>query len=234
MFHACVPLNADGSLRETNLYGEKLKGRKLFDAVDRYVRAAFTDQDPTAQKKGADLLWYLWLGVGSPLFAKSKMATFELYLIAEKEARKEVKNPFYQLYEKEIVVNGIFEDFGMDPATARIVCGHVPVKVKDGEDPIKCNGKVVVIDGGMSAAYQKTTGIAGFTLISDAQGVSLATHEPFAGSKAAIENHIDLQSIVRPITTPEHKVLVSQTDEGKDLEELIGDLEQLLATQRAL
>ena len=234
MFHACVPLNADGSLRETNLYGEKLKGRKLFDAVDRYVRAAFTNQDPTAQKKGADLLWYLWLGVGSPLFAKSKMATFELYLIAEKEARKEVKNPFYQLYEKEIVVNGIFEDFGMDPATARIVCGHVPVKVKDGEDPIKCNGKVVVIDGGMSAAYQKTTGIAGFTLISDAQGVSLATHEPFAGSKAAIENHIDLQSIVRPITTPEHKVLVSQTDEGKDLEELIGDLEQLLATQRAL
>lgn len=234
MFHACVPLNADGSLRETNLYGEKLKGRKLFDAVDRYVRAAFTDQDPTAQKKGADLLWYLWLGVGSPLFAKSKMATFELYLIAEKEARKEVKNPFYQLYEKEIVVNGIFEDFGMDPATARIVCGHVPVKVKDGEDPIKCDGKVVVIDGGMSAAYQKTTGIAGFTLISDAQGVSLATHEPFAGSKAAIENHIDLQSIVRPITTPERKVLVSQTDEGRDLEELIGDLEQLLATQRAL
>lgn len=234
MFHACVPLNADGSLRETNLYGEKLKGRKLFDAVDRYVRAAFTDQDPTAQKKGADLLWYLWLGVGSPLFAKSKMATFELYLIAEKEARKEVKNPFYQLYEKEIVVNGIFEDFGIDPATARIVCGHVPVKVKDGEDPIKCDGKVVVIDGGMSAAYQKTTGIAGFTLISDAQGVSLATHEPFAGSKAAIENHIDLQSIVRPITTPERKVLVSQTDEGKDLEELIGDLEQLLATQRAL
>lgn len=234
MFHACVPLNADGSLRETNLYGEKLKGRKLFDAVDRYIRAAFTDQDPTAQKKGADLLWYLWLGVGSPLFAKSKMATFELYLIAEKEARKEVKNPFYQLYEKEIVVNGIFEDFGMDPATARIVCGHVPVKVKDGEDPIKCDGKVVVIDGGMSAAYQKTTGIAGFTLISDAQGVSLATHEPFAGSKAAIENHIDLQSIVRPITTPERKVLVSQTDEGKDLEELIGDLEQLLATQRAL
>ena len=234
MFHACVPLNADGSLRETNLYGEKLKGRKLFDAVDRYVRAAFTDQDPTAQKKGADLLWYLWLGVGSPLFAKSKMATFELYLIAEKEARKEVKNPFYQLYEKEIVVNSIFEDFGMDPATARIVCGHVPVKVKDGEDPIKCDGKVVVIDGGMSAAYQKTTGIAGFTLISDAQGVSLATHEPFAGSKAAIENHIDLRSIVRPITTPKRKVLVSQTDEGKDLEELIGDLEQLLATQRAL
>ena len=234
MFHACVPLNADGSLRETNLYGEKMKGRELFDAVDRYVRAAFTDPDPAAQRKGADLLWYLWLGVGSPLFAKSKMATFELYLIAEKEARKEVKNPFYQLYENEDVVDGIFKDFGMDPTSARIVCGHVPVKVKDGEDPIKCNGKVVVIDGGMSAAYQKTTGIAGFTLISDAQGISLATHEPFVGTNIAIEQHIDLNSSIRPITKPDHQVLVSQTDEGADLEERINDLKQLLAIQRAL
>ena len=234
MFHACVPLNADGSLRETNLYGEKMKGRELFDAVDRYVRAAFSDPDPAAQKKGADLLWYLWLGVGSPLFAKSKMATFELYLIAEKEARKEVKNPFYQLYENENVVDGIFDDFGMNPAKARIVCGHVPVKVKDGEDPVKCGGKVVVIDGGMSAAYQKTTGIAGFTLVSDAKGISLATHEPFVGTNIAIEQHIDLKSSIRPITKYDHQVLVSQTDEGADLEERISDLEQLLTIQRTL
>ena len=233
MFHACVPLNEDGSLRETDLYGEKLKGRALFDAVDRYVRAAFSDPDPEAQKKGADLLWYLWLGVGSPLFAKSKMATFELYLIAEKEARKEVKNPFYQLYENEEVVNGIFEDFGMDPSTGRIVCGHVPVKVKDGEDPVKCNGKVIVIDGGMSAAYRKTTGIAGFTLISDANGVSLATHQSFAGTEAAIEEHCDLESSIRPIEQPEHTVLVAETDEGRDLIERIGDLEELLAIQRS-
>ncbi len=232
MFHACVPLNSDGSLRETNLYGETLKGRALFDAVDHYVRAAFTDDDPEAQKKGADLLWYLWLGVGSPLFAKSKMATFELYLIAEKEARKEVKNAFYQLYEDESVVNGIFEDFGMDAEHARIVCGHVPVKVKDGEDPVKCNGKVVVIDGGMSAAYRKTTGIAGFTLISNEEGVTLATHQPFVGTQTAIDTHADLESAFRPIHQADHTVLVAETDEGEDLIERIGDLEELLAIQR--
>lgn len=232
MFHACVPLNSDGSLRETNLYGETLKGRALFDAVDHYVRAAFTDDDPEAQKKGADLLWYLWLGVGSPLFAKSKMATFELYLIAEKEARKEVKNAFYQLYEDESVVNGIFEDFGMDAEHARIVCGHVPVKVKDGEDPVKCNGKVVVIDGGMSAAYRKTTGIAGFTLISNEEGVTLATHQSFAGTQAAIEEHAELESTFRPLYQADHTVLVAETDEGEDLIERIGDLEELLAIQR--
>ena len=162
------------------------------------------------------------------------MATFELYLIAEKKARKEVKNPFYQLYEDENVVDGIFEDFGMNPANARIVCGHVPVKVKDGEDPVKCGGKVVVIDGGMSAAYQKTTGIAGFTLVSDAQGISLATHEPFVGTDIAIEQHIDLKSSIRPITKHDHQALVSQTDEGADLEERISDLEQLLTIQRTL
>ena len=232
MFHACVPLNDDGSLRETDIYGEKLKGRALFDAVDRYVRAAFDDADPEVQKKGADLLWYLWLGVGSPLFAKSKMATFELYLIAEKEARKEVKNAFYRLYEDEDVVNGIFEDFGMNAEKARIVCGHVPVKVKDGEDPVKCGGKVVVIDGGMSAAYRKTTGIAGFTLISNEDGVTLATHQPFAGTQAAIEEHAELESSFRPLSEPGHTVVVAETDEGADLLERIGDLEELLAIQR--
>ena len=232
MFHACVPLNADGSPKETDIYGETLKGRALFDAVDRYVRAAFSDADPAEQKKGADLLWYLWLGEGSPLFAKSKMATFELYLIAEKEARKEVKNPFYTLYENEEVIDGIFQDFGMDPNGARIVCGHVPVKVKDGEDPVKCGGKVVVIDGGMSSAYRKTTGIAGFTLISDASGVSLATHEPFAGTQEAIEKNADLESSIRPIYAAEHPVLVAETDEGEDLVERINDLEELLAIQR--
>lgn len=124
------------------------------------------------------MLWYLWLGPGSPLFAKSKMATFELYLIADKAARKEVKNPFYSLLDDEAVVDGIFRDFGMDPATSRIICGHVPVKVKDGEDPVKAGGRVLCIDGGFSAAYQKTTGLAGFTLVSNAEGLFLDANEP--------------------------------------------------------
>ena len=192
LFHACVPLNADGSFKEVSLFGEPVKGRALFDAVEAAVRDAFCASDPVARKRGLDLLWYLWLGEGSPLFAKSKMATFELYLVADKAARKEVKNPFYTLLENEDVVKGMLEDFGMDPERSRIVCGHVPVKVKDGEDPVKCNGKVLIIDGGMSRAYQSTTGLAGFALRKDAEGLALAYLEPFCGTKQAIEDDLDL------------------------------------------
>ena len=192
LFHACVPLEADGSLKQVEFFGNTYAGRSLFDAVDGYVRAAFQATDPAERKRGLDLLWYLWLGEGSPLFAKSKMATFELYLIADKAARKEVKNSFYSLLEDEQVMNGILEDFGMDPATSRMVCGHVPVKVKDGEDPVKCGGKVIIIDGGMSRAYQPTTGIAGFALAKGPEGVRLATLEPFAGKQEAIDGDLEL------------------------------------------
>ena len=120
------------------------------------------------------------------------MATFELYLIAEKEARKEVKNPFYAYQNDEHVMAGIFEDFGMDPATSRIVCGHVPVKAKDGEDPVRCGGRVLTIDGGFSKAYQPTTGIAGYTLISNSHGFVLAAHEPLESTRAAVVNEQDI------------------------------------------
>ena len=199
LFHACVPLEADGSLKQVEFFGNTYAGRSLFDAVDGYVRAAFQATDPAERKRGLDLLWYLWLGEGSPLFAKSKMATFELYLIADKAARKEVKNSFYSLLEDEQVMNGILEDFGMDPATSRMVCGHVPVKVKNGEDPVKCGGKVTIIDGGMSRAYQPTTGIAGFALAKGPEGVRLATLEPFAGTQEAIDGNLELGASWRVI-----------------------------------
>ena len=199
LFHACVPLNADGSLKEADIYGEKLKGKALFDAVDSYVRAAYLETDPAARKRGLDLLWYLWLGEGSPLFAKSKMATFELYFIAEKAARTEVKNPFYKLIEDPAVLAGIFNDFGMDPDNSRILCGHVPVKVKDGEDPVKCGGKALIIDGGFSHAYQKTTGVAGFTVIERGDEMMLATHEPLESATKAIEQNIDMIPALREI-----------------------------------
>ena len=192
MFHACVPLNADGTLKQVDFFGNTYQGQSLFDAVDGYVRAAFQATEPEERKRGLDLLWYLWLGEGSPLFAKSKMATFELYLIADKAARKEVKNPYYSLLEDEQVMNGIIEDFGMDPATSRMVSGHVPVKVKNGEDPVKCGGKVLIIDGGMSRAYQPTTGIAGFALTKGSDGVLLGTLEPFCGKQEAIEGNREI------------------------------------------
>lgn len=232
LFHACVPLNADGSLMETEVFGETYKGRALYDVMERYVRAAFDDADPELAKRGRDLLWYMWLGEGSPLFAKSKMATFELYLIAEKEARKEVKNSFYSYLDDERVMGGIFEDFGMDPETSRIVCGHVPVKVKDGEDPVKCGGRVLTIDGGFSKAYQPTTGIAGYTLISNSYGFVLAAHEPLESMRAAVVNELDIHSSRKVVELVDKRTLVADTDNGSVLKQQIADLEELLEAYR--
>ena len=233
MLHACVPLNPDGSLMETNVFGKVCKGRALYDEMQRYVYAAFNDPDPTMRKRGRDLLWYLWLGPGSPLFAKSKMATFELYLIAQKEARKEVKNPFYSLLDDPQVMEVIFRDFGLDPQNARIVCGHVPVKVKDGQDPVRCGGRVLTIDGGFSPAYQKTTGIAGFTLVSDSRGLRLASHEPLESTEAAIQRNLDVHSQVRVIWEAPEPVTVAQTDQGRELAAQAADLRALLAAYEA-
>lgn len=191
LFHACMPLNADGSCTETRIFGNPLAGRALFDAVDSAIRDAFHSSDVTAQKRGANILWYLWLGQASPLFAKSKMATLELYLIEDKKARTEEKNPFYKLLGEPKTAATIFGEFNMDPETSRIVVGHVPVKVKDGEDPVKCGGKLIDIDGGMSCAYQPSTGIGGFVLVKDEDGLRLGTL-PLSGTpEAEIEDGLD-------------------------------------------
>lgn len=229
MLHACVPLNDDGTLKEVDIYGKTYKGRELFEAVDRYVRTAFSATDAQSRKRGCDLLWYLWLGEGSPLFAKSKMATFEIYLIEDKAARKEVKNSYYSLLENKEVMYTIFEDFGMDPEVSRIVCGHTPVKVKDGEDPVKCNGRIVVIDGGFSSAYQSTTGIAGFTLVSNEKGVALVTHQPFEGKQAALDHNADVHSTRRILEAAAQPRTFASTDEGAQLKLYLTDLEDLLS-----
>ncbi len=232
LLHACVPLNPDGNLKEVELFGETYKGKALYDMLDSYVRAGFFSSDETERKRGRDLMWWLWQGEGSPLFAKSKMATFEIYLIAEKSARTEVKNSFYKLIDNEDVIAGIFRDFGMDPKTSRIICGHVPVKVKDGEDPVKCGGKVLCIDGGFSRAYQKTTGIAGFTLVENSYGFTLAAHEPLPSAQAAVEGELDIHSTRRVVEEMEHRTLVGDTDNGAQLKEQVADLEELLAAYR--
>ena len=232
LFHACAPLNDDGSLKEVDVFGEMYKGKELYDVLDGYIREGFNSNDPVIRKRGRDLMLWLWLGEGSPLFAKSKMATFERYLVEDKAARKEVKNPFYELLDDEKVINGIFEDFGMDPATSRIVCGHVPVKVKDGEDPVKCGGKVLCIDGGFSKAYQPTTGIAGFTLISNSYGFVLAAHEPLASLEQAISGEIDIHSSRRVVERVDSRTVVADTDTGAELKAQIADLEKLLEAYR--
>lgn len=235
LLHACVPLNADGTLLETDVFGEKYAGKALYDEMEARVRDAFDNPDPEARKRGADLMWYLWLGKGSPLFAKSKMATFELYLIEDKAARKEVKNPFYSFLaeENEAVFDTIFEDFGLNPATSRIICGHVPVKVKDGEDPIKVGGKVLCIDGGFSKAYQPTTGIAGYTLISNSYGFVLATHEPLESTQVAVEKEIDIHSAKRVVEEVDRRAIIADTDKGRQLQQQVDDLQRLLTAYHA-
>ena len=187
LYHGCVPLNDDGSLRKVKIYGKSYQGRTLYDVMESYVRKGFFAVDPDEKKKGRDLMWYIWQGANSPLFGKDKMATFERYFLAEKELWKEKKNAYYLLLEDENVMNGILDEFGLDREISHIINGHVPVKTKNGENPVKCGGKVLVIDGGFSKAYQKETGIAGYTLIYNSYGLILAAHDPFESTEAAIE-----------------------------------------------
>lgn len=178
-------------------------------------------------------MWYIWLHENSPLFGKTKMATFERYFLAEKETHREKKNPYYTLIEDEEVANRILEEFGLSPEDGHIINGHVPVKTKNGESPVKCGGKVLVIDGGFSRAYQKETGIAGYTLIYNSYGLILAAHKPFESTESAIENESDIHSDSVIIQRSTERELVGDTDSGRKLKADIADLEYLLEAYRS-
>ena len=233
LYHGCVPLNDDGSLRKVKIYGKSYQGRTLYDVMESYVRKGFFAVDPDEKKKGRDLMWYIWQGANSPLFGKDKMATFERYFLAEKELWKEKKNAYYLLLEDENVMNGILDEFGLDREISHIINGHVPVKTKNGENPVKCGGKVLVIDGGFSKAYQKETGIAGYTLIYNSYGLILAAHDPFESTEAAIEKERDIHSDSVIVKRTLERKTVGDTDVGKVLKERIADLEALLDAYRS-
>ena len=228
LYHGCVPLNEDGTLKSVEIYGKKYRGRALYDALDNYVRKGFVAVDRAEREKGRDLMWYIWLSENSPLFGKDKMATFERYFLAEKETHKEVKNPYYRFLENEEVIDRILREFGLEPEGAHIINGHVPVKTKDGESPIKCGGKLLVIDGGFSRAYQEETGIAGYTLIYNSYGLILAAHKPFESTESAIENESDIHSESTMVKWVAKRKRVGDTDAGRELREKIRDLEGLL------
>lgn len=232
LYHGCVPLDEDGNLKETEVYGKKYRGKALYDMLDAYVRKGFFALDKKEREDGKDIMWYIWLHPDSPLFGKNKMATFERYFIAEKETHIEKKNPYYSYIENEKVIDNIMKEFGLDPSYGHIVNGHVPVKRKDGENPIKCGGKVMVIDGGFSKAYQKETGIAGYTLIFNSYGLLLVAHEPFESTEAAIEKENDIHSELTVVQRVHDRILVGDTDNGRELKEQIRDLEQLLSAYR--
>lgn len=233
LYHGCVPLNADGSLKSVRIYGRAYKGKALYEVLESYVRKGFFALDKKEKERGKDMMWYIWLHENSPLFGKDKMATFERYFLADKETHREKKNPYYELLEDEKVIHQILQEFGLPTEGTHIINGHVPVKSKYGENPVKCKGKVLVIDGGFSKAYQKETGIAGYTLIYNSYGLILVAHEPFESTEAAIEKESDIHSDSTIVKRVVARKLVGDTDIGKELKERILDLELLLSAYRS-
>ncbi len=233
LYHGCVPLNPDGSMKSVRIYGRAYKGKALYEVLESYVRKGFNALEQKERERGKDMMWYIWLHENSPLFGKDKMATFERYFLADKETHRERKNPYYELLENEKVVDGILKEFGLTGESSHIINGHVPVKSKNGENPVKCGGKVLVIDGGFSRAYQKETGIAGYTLIYNSYGLILVAHEPFESTEAAIAKETDIHSDSTIIKRVVARKMVGDTDVGKELKERIDDLELLLKAYRA-
>ena len=228
LIHGCVPMNIFGEFVEINIDGKKIKGKPYLDYAEKTAREAFFAPENTPKREyGKDFMWYLWCGENSPIFCKDKMKTFERYYLSEERMWKETKNPFYNFENNEKISEKILEEFGLDKAKGHIICGHIPVKLKSGESPIKANGKLLIIDGGLSKAYQKATGIAGYTLRYNSYGLTLVEHEPFTSTQAAIVNETDLHSEKQIVEKVERK-RIKDTDIGKQLSLQIQDLKRLL------
>lgn len=233
LFHGCVPMDEEGNFLKVNLFGKEYAGKALYDALDNYARKGFYGtRDSDEKRKGQDIIWYIWAGPKSPVFGKEKMATFERYFLDDKETHKEKKNAYYRLYDREDILNKILVEFGLSTEKSHIINGHVPVEQKNGESPIKCGGKLLVIDGGFSKAYQSKTGIAGYTLVANSYGMRLVSHEPFESAEAAIKNESDIFSDSIIVETTPVRQRVADTDIGNELRVQIHQLEELLEAYR--
>ena len=234
LFHASCPLNEDGSLKEVEIYpGKKYSGRALMHHTGMQIRTAFQqDSAPEERDYAIDYFLYLWCGPDSPLFDKSKMATFERYFIADKETHVEEKGYYFKLRDDEEVIDHILDAFGVVGSNRHIINGHVPVRTLKGENPIKANGKLMVIDGGFSKAYHNETGIAGYTLVYHSRGFQLVQHEPFTSTEDAIKRGTDIKSTTQIVEMSNRRMLVADTDIGVELRKQIDDLEELLYAYR--
>lgn len=233
LYHGCMPLNEDGSLKKVKIYGKEYQGKELYDVLENYVRKAFViGLDSEEKKKGRDILWFLWTAPGSPLYGRDKMATFESYFIEDKSVQKETKNAYYQLLEKPETADMILEQFGLQGENVHIINGHVPIHQSAGESPIKCGGKLLIIDGGFSEAYHKETGIAGYTLIYNSYGLMLTAHEPFASAERAIREGKDIVSKQVAVRYSMQRQLVGDTDSGKRMKKRISELKELIEAYR--
>ncbi len=234
LFHASCPLNADGSLKEVTLYQDKhYSGHELMHNIGMMIRSAFeNDTEKQLRLYARDYFLYLWCGKDSPLFDKSKMATFERYFLTDKSTFKEEKGYYFQLRDNEQVCDRILDAFGVTGQNRHIINGHVPVHASKGENPIKANGKLMVIDGGFSEAYHNETGIAGYTLVYHSRGFQLVQHEPFKSPEDAIQRGIDIKSTTQLVELSAHRMLVADTDKGDQLRTQIADLRELLYAYR--
>ena len=233
LYHGCISLNADGSFTEIVMDGRSYGGRSYMDRVERLARQGYFAKSPEERQYGQDAMWYLWSGARSPLYGKDKMATFERYFVREKETHKELQNPYYSFRDDELVVRGILSEFGVDPEYGCIVNGHVPVRIKKGQTPVKANGKLIIIDGGMAKAYQKVTGIGGFTLIANSYGILLAEHKTFESAQKAFQEDVDMESTTTSIYSYPQRMFVKDTDLGAALQQRIAALKNLLEAYRS-
>ena len=233
LFHASIPLNEDGTFKDVEIFGETYHGKALLDKIDTLVRLAYYGNSSMDDYAFAlDYIWYLWCGKDAPPFDKEKMATFERYFIDDKEARAERKGYYYSLRNNEEVCDMILDEFGVKGAHRHIINGHVPVKTIKGESPVKANGKLLVIDGGFSRAYQPETGIAGYTLVYHSHGMQLVQHEPFESTWKAISEGKDIKSTTFIVEFNTQRMMVKDTDKGLVLREQITDLTMLLEAYR--
>ena len=233
LFHASIPLNIDGSLKRVKILDQELEGMELMKYIGQLIRSAFQNDTPTELKEYAkDYFLYLWCGKDSPLFDKSKMATFERYFLTDKETFHEEKGNYFKLRDSIDVCDKILDAFGVKGENRHIINGHVPVHASKGENPIKAGGRLMVIDGGFSEAYHKETGIAGYTLVYHSRGFQLVQHEPFTNAKDAVLRGTDIKSTTQIVELSAHRMHVADTDKGEELRSQIEDLKDLLYAYR--
>ena len=231
-FHGCLPVDEQGDFTTFELGGEALAGPALLSRFEQLTRDAFFSRDEGVRRAGQDAVWYLWCGKHSPLYGRSRMTTFERYVIADPETHREPEGPYYALRDDEAFCCGVLSAFGADPEHGHIINGHTPVRVKKGKRPVMAGGKLIIIDGGMSEAYQGVTGIAGYTLIESSKELILAAHEPFSSADAMIEGRLDSTPTTEQLEVFPTRLLIAETDIGRALHAQLGDLKKLVEAYR--
>ncbi len=226
LIHGCIPLDEDGNMEKMAIEDKTYAGRDLLDIFERYLRYSYAHPEET-DDLATDMVWYLWTGEYSSLFGKREMTTFERYFISDKATHKEKKNPYYYLRENEEVCGKILTEFNLNPDQGHIINGHTPVKEIEGENPIKANGKMIVIDGGFSKAYQSKTGIAGYTLLYNSYGMQLVAHKHFNSKKDILINGTDVLSVKRLVDKELERKKVIETNVGEELLQEISILNSL-------